>query len=276
MKKFKYFYPYVIRGLIVYFILNVPFIIAPFAEDSTTGVKVADEYPLFAYFIYWNFFLFLLILFKQRRIIFANFYNSKFKWVSEEALSASEMIDSFDSTNRGIIHSRLYDKNKNLQDVHLIDIQSENPLKSEIDTFSLGKGRKKTYPKKQSIGFQKEYNTILWPQINERTTGSDTGITETSQEVFIAFLENGWDRYEQPNLMNRLFDSELFELVMRTEHQIQKFISLPVKISYVQNNSKGEYVFELKLSRDELIKELTKIKDNPELSYEKKMIGKKN
>jgi len=276
MKKFKYFYPYVIKGLIVYFILNVPIILGFFAEDSTTGVKVADEDPVFAYFIYWNFFLLIIFLIKLRRIIFANYYNNKFEWVSEEKLSVSELIKSFDSTNRGIIHSRLYDKNKNLQDAHLIDIQSENPLKSEIDIFSLGKGRKKTYPKKQSIGFQKEYNTILWPQINERTTGSDTGITETSQEVFIAFLENGWDRYEQPNLMNRLFDSELFELVMRTEHQIQKFISLPVKISYVENNSKGEYVFELKLSRDELIKELTKIKDNPELSYEKKMIGKKN
>jgi len=276
MKKFKYFYPYVIRGLIVYFILNVPIILGFFAEDSTTGVKVADEDPVFAYFIYWNFFLLIIFLIKLRRIIFANYYNNKFEWVSEEKLSVSELIKSFDSTNRGIIHSRLYDKNKNLQDAHSIEIQSENPLKSEIDTFSLGKGRKKTYPKKQSIGFQKEYNTILWPQINERTTGSDTGITETSQEVFIAFLENGWDRYEQPNLMNRLFDSELFELVMRTEHQIQKFISLPVKISYVENNSKGEYVFELKLSRDELIKELTKIKDNPELSYEKKMIGKKN
>ena len=167
-----------------------------------------------------------------------------------------------------------FDQFKN--DVHLIDIQSENPLKSEIDTFSLGKGRKKTYPKKQSIGFQKEYNTILYPQINVLTTGSDTGIPESSQEVFIGFFENGWDRYEQPNLLNRLFDSELCELVMRTEHQIQKFISLPAKISYVENNSKGEYVFELKLSRDELIKELTKIKDNPELSYEKKMIGKKN
>jgi len=276
MKKFKYFYPYVIKGLIVYFILNVPIILGFFAEDSTTGVKVADEDPVFAYFIYWNFFLLIIFLIKLRRIIFANYYNNKFEWVSEEKLSVSELIKSFDSTNRGIIHSRLYDKNKNLQDAHSIEIQSENPLKSEIDTFSLGKGRKKTYPKKQSIGFQKEYNTILWPQINERTTGSDTGITETSQEVFIAFLENGWDRYEQPNLMNRLFDSELFELVMRTEHQIQKFISLPVKISYVENNSKGEYVFELKLSRDELIKELTKIKDNPELSYEKKMIGKKN
>ena len=276
MKKFKYFYPYVIKGLIVYFILNVPIILGFFAEDSTTGVKVADEDPVFAYFIYWNFFLLIIFLIKLRRIIFANYYNNKFEWVSEEKLSVSELIKSFDSTNRGIIHSRLYDKNKNLQDAHSIEIQSENPLKSEIDIFSLGKGRKKTYPKKQSIGFQKEYNTILWPQINERTTGSDTGITETSQEVFIAFLENGWDRYEQPNLMNRLFDSELFELVMRTEHQIQKFISLPVKISYVENNSKGEYVFELKLSRDELIKELTKIKDNPELSYEKKMIGKKN
>ena len=276
MKKFKYFYPYVIKGLIVYFILNVPIILGFFAEDSTTGVKVADEDPVFAYFIYWNFFLLIIFLIKLRRIIFANYYNNKFEWVSEEKLSVSELIKSFDSTNRGIIHSRLYDKNKNLQDAHLIDIQSENPLKSEIDIFSLGKGRKKTYPKKQSIGFQKEYNTILWPQINERTTGSDTGITETSQEVFIAFLENGWDRYEQPNLMNRLFDSELFELVMRTEHQIQKFISLPVKISYVEDNSKGEYVFELKLSGDELIKELTKIKDNPELSYEKKMIGKKN
>ena len=276
MKKFKYFYPYVIRGLILYFILNAPFIIDFLAVDSTTGVKVADKDPVFAYFIYWNFFLLIIFLIKLRRIIFANYYNNKFEWVSEEKLSVSELIKSFDSTNRGIIHSRLYDKNKNLQDAHSIEIQSENPLKSEIDIFSLGKGRKKTYPKKQSIGFQKEYNTILWPQINERTTGSDTGITETSQEVFIAFLENGWDRYEQPNLMNRLFDSELFELVMRTEHQIQKFISLPVKISYVENNSKGEYVFELKLSRDELIKELTKIKDNPELSYEKKMIGKKN
>ena len=263
MKKIKYFYPYVIRGLIVYFILNVPFIIAPFAEDSTTGVKVADEYPLFAYFIYWNFFLFLLILFKQRRIIFANYYNNKFKWVSEEELSASEMIESFDSTNRGILHNRIFDKTKHFQDAHLIDIQSENPLKFEIDTFSLGKGRKKNYPKKQSIGFQKEYNTILYPQINVLTTGSDTGIPETSQVVFIAFFENGWDRYEQPNLLNRLFDSELCELVMRTEHQIQQFISLPVKISYVENNSKGEYVFELKLSRDELIKELTKIKNNP-------------
>jgi len=276
MKKIKYFYPYVIRGLIVYFILNVPFIIAPFAEDSTTGVKVADEDPVFAYFIYWNFFLFLLILFKQRRIIFANFYNNKFEWISEEKLSASEMIESFDSTNRGVLHSRLFDKNKYLQDAHLIDIQSENPLKSEIDTFSLYKGRKKTYPKKQSIGFQKEYKTILYPQINVLTTGSDTGIPESSQEVFIVFFENGWDRFEQPNLLNRLFDSELCELVMRTEHQIQKFISLPAKISYFENNSKGEYVFELKISRDELIKELTKIKDNPELSYEKKMIGKKN
>jgi hypothetical protein len=54
---------------------------------------------------------------------------------------------------------------------------------------------------------------------------------------------------------------------MRTEHQIQKFISLPAKISYVENNSKGKYVFELKLSRDELIRELTNIKNNPELSY---------
>ena len=269
MKKFKYFYPYVIKGLIVYFILNVPIILGFFAEDSTTGVKVADEYPLLTYFIYWNIFLFLLIVFKQQRIIFANYYNSKFKWVSEEKLSASEMIESFDSTNRGIIHNRLYDKNKDLQDAHLIDIQSENPLKSEIDTFSLLKGRKKTYPKKQSIGFQKEYNTILYPQINVLTTGSDTGIPESSQEVFIGFFENGWDRYEQPNLLNRLFDSELCELVMRTEHQIQKFISLPAKISYVENNSKGEYVFELKLSRDELIKELTKIKDNPVLSFEK-------
>ena len=270
MKKFKYFYPYVIRGLILYFILNAPIILGFFAVDSTTGVKVADEYPLFAYFIYWNFFLLIIFLIKFRRIIFANYYNNKFEWVSEEKLSASEMIESFDSTNRGVLHSRLFDKNKYLQDAHLIDIQSENPLKSEIDTFSLGKGRKKTYPKKQSIGFQKEYNTILYPQINVLTTGSDTGIPERSQEVFVGFFENGWDRYEQPNLLNRLFDSELCELVMRTEHQIQKFISLPAKISYVENNSKGEYVFELKLSRDELIKELTKIKDNPELSYEKK------
>jgi len=270
MKKFKYFYPYVIRGLILYFILNAPIILGFFAVDSTTGVKVADEYPLFAYFIYWNFFLLIIFLIKFRRIIFANYYNNKFEWVSEEKLSASEMIESFDSTNRGVLHSRLFDKNKYLQDAHLIDIQSENPLKSEIDTFSLYKGRKKTYPKKQSIGFQKEYNTILYPQINVLTTGSDTGIPESSQEVFIVFFENGWDRFEQPNLLNRLFDSELCELVMRTEHQIQKFISLPAKISYFENNSKGEYVFELKLSRDELIKELTKIKDNPELSYEKK------
>jgi len=276
MKKFKYFYPYVIRGLILYFILNAPIILGFFAVDSTTGVKVADEDPVFAYFIYWNFFLLIIFLIKFKRIIFANYYNNKFEWVSEEKLSASEMIESFDSTNRGVLHSRLFDKNKYLQDAHLIDIQSENPLKSEIDTFSLYKGRKKTYPKKQSIGFQKEYKTILYPQINVLTTGSDTGIPESSQEVFIVFFENGWDRFEQPNLLNRLFDSELCELVMRTEHQIQKFISLPAKISYFENNSKGEYVFELKISRDELIKELTKIKDNPELSYEKKMIGKKN
>jgi len=276
MKKFKYFYPYVIRGLILYFILNAPIILGFFAVDSTTGVKVADEDPVFAYFIYWNFFLLIIFLIKFKRIIFANYYNNKFEWVSEEKLSASEMIESFDSTNRGVLHSRLFDKNKYLQDAHLIDIQSENPLKSEIDTFSLYKGRKKTYPKKQSIGFQKEYKTILYPQINVLTTGSDTGIPESSQEVFIVFFENGWDRFEQPNLLNRLFDSELCELVMRTEHQIQKFISLPAKISYFENNSKGEYVFELKISRDELIKELTKIKDNPELSYKKKMIGKKN
>ena len=258
MKKIKYFLPYVIRGLIVYFILNSFFLAAPLSED---GEELLSAFP------YWNFFLLIVFLIKFRRIIFANYYNNKFEWVSEEKLSVSELIKSFDSKNRGIIHNRLYDKNKNLQDAHLIDIQSENPLKSEIDIFSLGKGRKKTYPKKQSTGFQKEYNTILYPQINVLTTGSDTGIPETSQEVFIGFFENGWDRYEQPNLLNRLFDSELCELVMRTEHQIQKFISLPAKISYVENNSKGEYVFELKLSRDELIKELTKIKNNPELRY---------
>jgi hypothetical protein len=267
MKKIKYFYPYVIRGLIVYFILNAPFIIDFLAEDSTTGVKVADEDPVFAYFIYWNFFLFLLILFKQRRIIFANFYNNKFEWVSEEKLSASEMIKSFDSTNRGIIHNRLYDKTKNIQEAYLVNKQSENHLIVEIDTFSLLKGKKEIYPKKQVVGYQKEYNTILFPIISQTSVGNEGGIPSTSTDVAVVFFENGWDRYEQPNLLNRVFDSELCELVMRTEHQIQKFISLPAKISYVENNSKGEYVFELKLSRDELIKELTKIKDNPELRY---------
>ena len=92
MKKFKYFYPYVIKGLIVYFILNVPIILIFFAEDSTTGVKVADEDPLFAYFVYWNTFLLIIFLTKFRRIIFANYYNNKFEWVSEEKLSVSELI----------------------------------------------------------------------------------------------------------------------------------------------------------------------------------------
>ena len=253
MKKFKYFYPYVIRGLILFFILNVPLIGA----------------PEFAYFILWNIPLLIIFLIKFRRIIFANYYNNKFEWVSEEKLSVSELIKSFDSTNRGIIHNRLYDKTKNIQEAYLVNKQSENPLIVEIDTFSLGKGRKKTYPKKQSIGFQKEYNTILFPIISETSVGNEGGIPLTSTDIAVVFFENGWDRYEQPNLLNRVFDSELCELVMRTEHQIQKFISLPVKISYVQNNSKGEYVFELKLSRDELIKELTKIKNNPELSFGK-------
>ena len=276
MKKFKYFYPYVIRGLILFFILNVPIITGFFGEDSTTGVKVADEDPVFAYFIYWNIFLLIIFLIKFRRIIFANYYNNKFEWVSEEKLSVSELIKSFDSTNRGIIHNRLYDKTKNIQEAYLVNKQSENPLIVEIDTFSLLKGKKEIYPKKQVVGYQKEFNTILFPIISETSVGNEGGIPSTSTDVAVVFFENGWDRYEQPNLLNRVFDSELCELVMRTEHQIQKFISLPAKISYVENNSKGEYVFELKLSRDELIKELTKIKDNPELSYEKKMIGKKN
>jgi len=267
MKKFKYFYPYVIRGLIVYFILNAPFIIDFLAVDSTTGGKVADEDPVFAYFIYWNFFLLIIFLIKFRRIIFANYYNNKFEWVSEEKLSASEMIKSFDSTNRGIIHNRLYDKTKNIQEAYLVNKKSENPLIVEIDTFSLLKGKKEIYPKKQVVGYQKEFNTILFPIISETSVGNEGGIPSTSTDVAVVFFENGWDRYEQPNLLNRVFDSELCELVMRTEHQIQKFISLPAKISYVENNSKGEYVFELKLSRDELIKELTKIKDNPELRY---------
>ena len=264
MKKFKYFYPYVIRGLIIYLIINVPFILLIFYEaDPLLEEDLRSAFP------YWNFFLLTFFLIKYRRIIFANYYNNKFEWVSEEKLSVSELIKSFDSTNRGIIHNRLYDKTKDFQEAYLIDKQSENPLKVEIDTFSLHKGKKGIYPKKQVVGYQKEFNTILFPMISETSVGDATGIPLTSSNVFVVFFENGWDRYEQPNLLNRVFDSELCELVMRTEHQIQKFISLPVKISYVQNNSKGEYVFELKLSRDELIKELTKIKNNPELSFGK-------
>ena len=258
MKKFKYFYPYVIRGLIVYFILNSPFIFLLLVEDN-------EEIP--RAFTYWNFFLLMVFLIKFRRTIFANYYNNKFEWVSEEKLGASELIKSFDSTNRGIIHNRLYDKTKDIQEAYLIDKQSENPLKVEIDTFSLHKGKRGIYPKKQVVGYQKDFNTILFPTILKSSVGDEGGIPLTSTEEVVAFFENGWDRNEQPNLLNRVFDSELCELVMRTEHQIQKFISLPVKISYVQNNSKGEYVFELKLSRDELIKELTKIKNNPELRY---------
>ena len=260
MKKIKYFLPYVIRGLIVYFILNSFFLAAPLSED---GEELLSAFP------YWNFFLLIVFLIKFRRIIFANYYNNKFEWVSEEKLSVSELIKSFDSTNRGIIHNRLYDKTKNIQEAYLVNKQSENPLMVEIDTFSLLKGKKEIYPKKQVVGYQKEFNTILFPIIIETSVGDEGGIPSTSTDVAVAFFENGWDRYEQPNLLNRVFDSELCELVMRTEHQIQKFISLPAKISYVQNNSKGEYVFELKLSRDELIKELTKIKNNPELSFGK-------
>ena len=258
MKKIKYFFPYVIRGLIVFFILNSFFIAAPYFEEGE---------ELLSYVLDWNFFLLIVFLIKFRRTIFANYYNNKFEWVSEEKLSASELIKSFDSTNRGIIHNRLYDKTKDIQEAYLIDKQSENPLMVGIDSFSLHKGKKGIYPKKQVVGYQKEFNTILFPIIIETSVGDEGGIPSTSTDVAVAFFENGWDRYEQPNLLNRVFDSELCELVMRTEHQIQKFISLPVKISYVENNSKGEYVFELKLSRDELIKELTKIKNNPELRY---------
>ena len=260
MKKFKYFYPYVINGLIVYLILNLPFILLFFAEDN-------EEIP--RAFAYWNFFILMVIFIRQKRIIFANYYNNKFDWISEEKLGVSELIDSFDSVNRGIIHNRLYDKTKNIQEAYLIDKQSENPLMVEIDRFSLLKGKKGIYPKKKVVGYQKEFNTILFPTILKTSVGDEGGIPLTSTDVVVAFFENGWDRYEQPNLLNRVFDSELCELVMRTEHQIQKFISLPAKISYVENNSKGEYVFELKLSRDELIKELTKIKNNPELSFGK-------
>jgi len=260
MKKIKYFYPYVIRGLIVFFILNSFFIAAPYFEEGE---------ELLSYVLDWNFFLLIVFLIKFRRTIFANYYNNKFEWVSEEKLSASELIKSFDSTNRGIIHNRLYDKTKDIQEAYLIDKQSENPLMVGIDSFSLHKGKKGIYPKKQVVGYQKEFNTILFPIILETSVGDESGIPSTSTDVAVVFFENGWDRYEQPNLLNRVFDSELCELVMRTEHQIQKFISLPVKISYVENNSKGEYVFELKLSRDELIKELTKIKNNPELSFVK-------
>ena len=260
MKKIKYFYPYVIRGLIVFFILNSFFIAAPYFEEGE---------ELLSYVLDWNFFLLIVFLIKFRRTIFANYYNNKFEWVSEEKLSASELIKSFDSTNRGIIHNRLYDKTKDIQEAYLIDKQSENPLMVGIDSFSLHKGKKGIYPKKQVVGYQKEFNTILFPIILETSVGDESGIPSTSTDVAVVFFENGWDRYEQPNLLNRVFDSELCELVMRTEHQIQKFISLPVKISYVENNSKGEYVFELKLSRDELIKELTKVKNNPELSFVK-------
>ena len=260
MKKIKYFLPYVIRGLIVYFILNSFFLAAPLSED---GEELLSAFP------YWNFFLLTFFLIKFRRIIFANYYNNKFEWVSEEKLSASELIDSFDSVNRRIIHNRLYDKTKNIQEAYLVNKQSENPLMVEIDTFSLLKGIKEIYPKKQVVGYQKEFNTILFPIIIETSVGDETGIPLTSSKVFVVFFQNGWDRYEQPIQLNQLFDSEICELVMRTEHQIQKFISLPAKISYVENNSKGEYVFELKLSRDELIKELTKIKNNPELSFGK-------
>ena len=259
MKKFKYFYPYVIRGLIVYLILN-SFFLGALSED---GEELLSAFP------YWNFFLLTFFLIKFRRIIFANYYNNKFEWVSEEKLSASELIDSFDSVNRRIIHNRLYDKTKNIQEAYLIDKQSENPFMVEIDRLSLLKGKKGIYPKKQAVGYQKEFNTIMFPEIYENSYGDETGIPTTSTDVAVVFFENGWDQYEQPNELIRLFDSELCELVMRTEHQIQKFISLPAKISYVQNNSKGEYVFELKLSRDELIKELTRIKNNPELSFGK-------
>ena len=258
MKKFKYFYPYVIRGLIVYFILNSPFIFLLLVEDNEEILRA---------FTYWNFCILIVILIRQKRIIFANYYNNKFECISEEKHGASELIDSFDSVNRRIIHNRLYDKTKNIQEAYLIDKQSENPLMVEIDRLSLLKGKKGIYPKKQAVGYQKEFNTIMFPEIYENSYGDESGIPTTSTNVAVVFFENGWDRNEQPNLLNRVFDSELCELVMRTEHQIQKFISLPVKISYVQNNSKGEYVFELKLSRDELIKELTKIKNNPELRY---------
>ena len=260
MKKIKYFYPYVINGLIVYFILNLPFLFSSLSEDGE---------ELLSFFLDWNFFLLIVFLIKFRRIIFANYYNNKFEWVSEEKLGVGELIKSFDSINRGIIHNRLYDKSKNIQEAYLIDKQSENPLMVEIDTFSLLKGKKGIYPKKQVVGYQKEFNTILFPMVSETSVGDEAGIPLNSSKVFVVFFENGWNRYEQPNQLNQLFDSELCELVMRTEHQIQKFISLPAKISYVENNSKGEYVFELKLSRDELIKELTKIKNNPELSFGK-------
>ena len=138
MTKIKYFLPYVIRGLIVYFILNSFFLASPLSED---GEELLSAFP------YWNFFLLIVFLIKFRRIIFANYYNNKFEWVSEEKLSVSDLIKSFDSTNRGIIHNRLYDKTKNIQEAYLVNKQSENPLMVEIDTFSLLKGIKEIYPK---------------------------------------------------------------------------------------------------------------------------------
>ena len=97
MKKIKYFLPYVIRGLILYLILN-SFFLGALSED---GEELLSAFP------YWNFFLLTFFLIKFRRIIFANYYNNKFEWVSEEKLSASELIDSFDSVNRRIIHLSL-------------------------------------------------------------------------------------------------------------------------------------------------------------------------
>ena len=132
MKKIKYFLPYVINGLIVYLILN-SFFLGALSED---GEELLSAFP------YWNFFLLTFFLIKFRRIIFANYYNNKFEWVSEEKLSASELIDSFDSVNRRIIHNRLYDKTKNIQEAYLIDKQSENPFMVEIDRLSLLKGKK--------------------------------------------------------------------------------------------------------------------------------------
>ena len=46
MKKFKYFYPYVIRGLIVYLILN-SFFLGALSED---GEELLSAFP------YWNFY----------------------------------------------------------------------------------------------------------------------------------------------------------------------------------------------------------------------------
>ena len=201
MKKIKYFLPYVINGLIVYLILN-SFFLGALSED---GEELLSAFP------YWNFFLLTFFLIKFRRIIFANYYNNKFEWVSEEKLSASELIDSFDSVNRRIIHNS---KTKNIQEAYLIDKQSENPFMVEIDRLSLLKGKKGIYPKKQAVGYQKEFNTIMFPEIYENSYGDETGIPTTSTDVAVVFFENGWDQYEQPNELIRLFDSELCELVM--------------------------------------------------------------